>query len=60
MCVDRRKSYDSSIALNRQETPQKAKDAEDYLNGELCSRKKDVNKDAWNLKKTICMCRKKQ
>ena len=49
------KSCESSVALHRQETPQKAKDVKDYLNGELHRIKKDANKNAWNMKNKMCV-----
>ena len=48
------KSCESSDVSSEQETAQKAKDVEDYFNYELCSRKKDENKNDWNIKKHAC------
>ena len=44
-----KKSYESSATLNREETPQKSKYVEDYVSGELQSRKKGVKKNAWDV-----------
>ena len=33
MCADRRKAHKISVALNREDAPQKAKDVEDCMSG---------------------------
>ena len=49
------KTCESGVTLNKQETPQKAKYAEDYLNCESHSRKKEVKKNSWNIKNIMCV-----
>ena len=36
--------------LHKQKTPEKLKDVQKHLNGEISSRKNKVQKNAWNVK----------
>ena len=47
------KEHGSSVMLHEQQTPEKVKDVEEFLNDEISSRKNKVQKNPWNVKNNM-------